>query len=172
MKGMIKELGDGIWEPVFEEPYSIVGIFLGGDVQRCLKSCDYYLYTALDVTAGKTPPTEVRGNGNIVRIMPDWVFIGDMFSENTNPVVISMDAFLNVLRYWKSIVSAWIRRNREAPPVNPPEFECDDLPPQKSVEAVLREFRLAVAEIQERRKRAVEEGGKFEVIRGHHRDYL
>jgi hypothetical protein len=172
MKGMIKEIGDGIWGPVFEEPYSVVGTFLWGDVQRVPKVCDYYLYSASDVVSGKAPPTEIRGNGNIVRISPDWVLIGDMFSENTEPVVISIDAFLSVLRYWKSIVSAWIRRNRETPPVNAPEFEYDDVPPQLSAEAALREFRLSLAEIQERRRRAVEEGGKFEVIRGHHRDFL
>ncbi len=56
--------------------------------------------------------------------MPTWVLLRDMFKtdhEGLEPAVISMDAYVSILRYWKSIVAAW---DGKRPPASPrPEGE-------------------------------------------------
>jgi len=123
MNGIIKHFGKGIWGPSFEEPYRIVAAFLMDDVQRCVKSCDTYVFAALDVESGNQEPHEIGGNGNIVRLMPSWVLIGNIYDEDIKPQIISMDAFVAALRYWKSIVKSW---DGKSVPVDPPTFTYDD----------------------------------------------
>ncbi len=128
MKGRIAHFGEGIWGPDFEQPYAVVGMFLWQDVGCSIECCDYYLDAGLDVAAGNTTTIEVRGNCTVAQIMPTWVLIRYMFDndEGLEPAVISMDAYLSAVRYWKSIVASWDRRS---PPTDPPEFSYEDPEP-------------------------------------------
>ena len=122
MEGKVVHVGKGIWGPVFEEPYVIVGTFLWADVGCSLECCDLYLDTALEVVGGKRQAGEIQGNHMIVQVMPTCVLIEDMFfngNEGFYPQVISMDAYVSVLRYWRSIVAGWDGRQ---PPANTPRF--------------------------------------------------
>jgi len=137
MNGIIRNFAPGIWGPQFEEPYTVVGTFLWGDVQRCIKSCDHYIHAALDVATGNHETREIGGNSSIVRMMPSWVLIGDRHDDIPKPQIISVDAFVSALHYWKSIVESWDGNNS---PVNPPKFTYDDpqpVPPKSEEEAAL-----------------------------------
>ncbi|MCI0639854.1 MAG: hypothetical protein L0Y72_19480 [Gemmataceae bacterium] len=126
MKGKIVHIGQGLWGPHFEAPYAIVGSFLWGDVGRSTKVCDSYLDAGFDVAAGNKRTFEIQGNHIILRIMPTWVLLRDMFKtkeEGLEPAVISMDAYVSILRYWKSILASWDGLNL---PTDSPEFTYDD----------------------------------------------
>ena len=123
MTGRIVPFGPGFWAPVFDPPFSLVGTFLTQDVQRCVASCDHYLGEAVGVASGTRKIVEIQGNGHVVRIVPERVSIRNIHDAELQPVSLSMDAFVGVLTYWKSIVVAW---DRKSPPTLAPLFFCDD----------------------------------------------
>jgi hypothetical protein len=123
MTGRIVLFGPSFWVPVFDPPFSLVGRFLTQDVQRCVASCEYYLAAALGVASGRDQPIEIQGNGNVVRFVPDGVTIWSIHDDQAEPASLSMDAFVSVLAYWKSIVASW---DRLSPPSDLPAFSYSD----------------------------------------------
>jgi len=135
MKGKIVHSGvvQGIhfWDVVFDDPYAMVGQFLSADVRHSVEMCDEYLRAAMDVVSGKGQGKEIRGDFSLIRIMPQSVLIGSEYSDpSVPPVIITMEAFLSVLNYWRSIHLSWgqqnLPRDQQIPPVDPPEFFYDE----------------------------------------------
>jgi len=121
MRGKIVSYGRGLWGPEFDEPYSVVGAFLSSDVGYNTAMCDYHIDRMKSVAKGGKVE-EVCGNHTIVRITPKWVLISSQFDE-VNPAVLSMDACLHILEYWKSVVETC---DVLTPPTATPDFFYED----------------------------------------------
>ena len=137
MKGKIVVYNPPYWGPVFEDPYEVVGTFLYWDVQLDAGSCDLCIREALEVKTGNSPAGEGCGNGHVIRLTPTWVLIANILTEESRPVIISIDAYLSALRYWKSVIAAWDGVNL---PSNPPEFSYDDPDPRLSADEAQQEI--------------------------------
>ncbi len=125
------------WTLLFEEPYNRIGLFLEDEIGS---GGEYYLDKALDVVAGNRVADEWIGNSNTVRTTKEWVLIHNFGLEDVSPVepvIISMDAYLSILRYWIDIHPRCKAGKTDLPPFSyDKEMHVDHLTP----EAANREF--------------------------------
>jgi len=116
-------LGKPLWFLQFEHPYEIVGTFLHADVGFTKQSCNYFRGKAIAVYSEGHAPLTTGGNAFRVYMIQEWVLVKSQFDEDSQPVVLSMPAFLSLLNYWKSIVSF---ARKQIPPEDYPGFCYDD----------------------------------------------
>jgi hypothetical protein len=107
------------WGPQADPPYEIVTCFLWQMVGRSKRNCDSCRFRALDVAKGNSPPSTIHSDGGLVaKLAPTWVLIQNSYNNVPEPAVITIDAFVSVLRYWKSVLAAF----DGTPPLDTPEF--------------------------------------------------
>lgn len=138
MRAKVVHRGD-VWCLEFEEPYSILGMFLLADVGKSRQGGNYIRGKALSVLSEGHAPLMTGGNAYYVYMTKEWVLVESQYDEDAQPVVLSMQAFLRLLNYWKSITSI---SQKQAPPEDYPEFCYDDSAVSEiSPEKVLGEFK-------------------------------
>ena len=115
-----------IWVPVADEPYGTLGSFINCEIGFSATECQRLVEMAMNTMQTGEPYTE-GGNIHMIHVTSQWVCIANLAydeDEESQSIVISIEAFISALLFWKTRCSRWTRSN--PPPEDSRVFVFED----------------------------------------------